>query len=322
MTYKSILATSVAALAFPGVSVAGDLDSWAEGTNKSAILDFVADVTTEGSANFVPVEDRVAVFDNDGTLWTEKPTYTEVIFALSQLESLVDENPDWETTEPFSIVLEKGLGALKEIGLSGAIQVLTGVYAALDDDEFAARAEAFLASDHLTAGRTYGQATFKSVVELVDLLQKNDFEVYIVSGGTNNFLREFAAEAYNISPRNVIGSIMAVNVEVNGAEVTLTEEPKLEYFNDGATKVKNAAHQLGARPTIVVGNSEGDLPLTNYALGGDGARMGVLIHHDDADREAAYDRGAEDAIAQASASSDDNFLLVSMKNDFIDLWSD
>jgi phosphoserine phosphatase len=300
-------------------SRAEPLPSWTEGANLSAITAFVESVVTEGSESYLPPEDRIAVFDNDGTLWTEKPIYIEVVFALEQVKALAPNHPEWKEQEPFSLILEQGLGALKTIGLKGAIQALTAVYAELDDAAFADAVDAFMEGPHATAKRPNLQTTYAPAVELLDHLRANGFEIYIVSGGTNDFLREFSEAAYGVPPQNVIGSALAAEVSVDDGGVTIRQLPQLAYFNDGPIKVLNIAQTIGVRPTIVVGNSDGDLPMMRYALEGDGPRLAVLINHDDDAREAAYDRGAEAAVA-AAAPEGDNFLLISMKNDFTQIW--
>lgn len=315
---KSIVAGGFMTLAAP--LAADPLASWADTDNRAAITKFVVSVTTEGSPSFLEASDRIAVFDNDGTLWTEKPTYTEVIFALSQVKALAPNHPEWATTEPFSLILDKGLGALKDIGLKGAITALTAVYAELGDDAFAAAAKDFLDDPHLTAERTYSAATYAPVVELLSYLQQNDFEVFIVSGGTNDFMRTFAKDIYNVPTQNIIGTALKTEVVVSDTGVELKQHPEFAFFNDGKTKVLSIDRVIGRRPTIVVGNSNGDLPMMQYALGGDGPRLAMLVHHDDDAREAAYDKGAEDAI-KAAMPEGDNMLLVSMKSDFATLWS-
>ncbi len=295
------------------------LSQWSDGANKTAITEFVTSVTTEGSEHYLTAANRVAVFDNDGTLWTEKPAYTEVVFALSQVKAMAADHPEWQTQEPFSIILEKGLGSLREIGLRGAIVALTAVYAELDEEEFNTRAKAFLNSKHLKGERSNIDTTYAPMVELVNYLRANDFEIYIVSGGTNGFLRVLSETAYGVSPRNVIGSALATEVVAEGDNVTVKKLPKLAYMNNDETKVLNILRTIGSRPTIVVGNSDGDLPMISHALKGDGPHLGLLIQHDDETRESAYDRGAKEAIA-AAAPEGDNFLLVSMMKDFASIW--
>ncbi len=323
MHLKSGLAAFALALGLIGPlpAVADTLPSWADGANRAAVLAFVTGATTEGSDSYLPPEDRIAVFDNDGTLWTEKPTYTEVIFVFDQIAAMAPDHPEWATTAPYSVILQKGLGALKEIGLKGAVQALTTVYSELNDAELQARARAFLARPHLTAGRAYADVTYAPMTELVDYLRANGFEIYIVSGGTNAFMRSFAEQAYGVPPQNIIGSALALEVVENAEGVAVRRAPRLAYFNDGETKVVNIAREIGVRPAIVVGNSDGDLPMIRYALSGDGPHLALLVRHDDAAREAAYDRGAGDAIAAATPEGD-NFLLVSMKTDFAAIWSD
>jgi phosphoglycolate phosphatase-like HAD superfamily hydrolase len=294
--------------------------SWGDTANRAAILNFVRSVTDKDAATYVAPKDRIAVFDNDGTLWTEKPTYTEVMFAFEQVAALAPGHPDWQDQAPFSLILDKGLGALKEIGLEGAITALVTVYAELGDDEFDSRARAFLAAGHPGAARPGIEATYAPMTDLLNHLRSNEFQIYIVSGGTADFMRSFAEDAYGVPPRQIIGTALVTEIaeDANGAP-TVRRLPELAYFNDGETKVINIARMLGTRPTIVVGNSDGDLPMIRYALAGDGPRLGVLLRHDDDQREAAYDRGAEDAIA-AAAPEGDNFLLVSMKDDFTHVW--
>lgn len=316
------VAALAAALTLKAVTpaVADDLPSWTDGANRSAVIAFIEAVTREGSDEYLAPDDRIAVFDNDGTLWTEKPTYTEVIFAFEQVKAMAPDHPEWQTTEPFSIILEKGLGALKEIGLKGAITALTAVYSELDDAELESRALDFLNSPHLSAERANIKATYAPMTELVDLLHDSGFAVFIVSGGTNAFLRSFSEEAYGVPAHRIVGSSLVMEVERSGNAVNLQRKPELAYFNDGETKVLNIARKIGVRPTIAVGNSDGDLPMIQYALAGEGPRLALLLQHDDETREAAYDGGAADAIAAASPEGD-NFLLISMKSDFAEVWA-
>ena len=294
-------------------------ESWTDGVNRAAIMEFVASVTTEGSASYVAPEDRIAVFDNDGTLWTEQPVATEIIFALSMVQAMAEDHPEFKAEEPFSIIVEEGVGALKKIGLRGAIAAVAAVYARLDDDALNASARAFLAKSHPIAGRSFAKATYAPVVDLVGYLHENDFEVFIVSGGSNNFMRVFSEDVYGIQPQNIIGSVLAAEVVEADGSVAVQRLPKIEYLNNEHTKVLTIARQIGQRPIIVVGNSDGDLAMMRYTLEGEGPRLAVLIGHDDDKREVAYEKGAENALA-AAAPDGDNFLLVSMKSDFSYVW--
>lgn len=295
------------------------MSSWTDNANRTAITDFVTSVTTQGSDSYLAPTDRIAVFDNDGPLWTEKPTVTEVFFILDQVKALANSNPEWKTQEPYSIILEKGMGSLREIGLKGILTALPVVYAQLGDEEFNERATNFVNGQHPTAERTYLETTYAPMVDLTDYLRENGFEVFIVSGGSNRFMRTFAETAYGVPSHQVIGSAMAVDVTAEGETVTLSKQPKLAYFNNTETKVRSIVQQIGKRPTIVVGNSDGDLSMIRYALQGDGPRLGLLVNHDDDVREAAYDRGAKEAMA-AAAPDGDNFLAISMKDDFAHIW--
>ena len=295
------------------------LESWNDGAAKSAIVDFVARVTKQGGAEYVPPAERVAVFDNDGTLWCEQPIQVQVFFLIDRAKELAAKNPALKERPEFKALLEKNFGALLGNGKRGAMELLAATHAGMSEDEFEAISRSWFASaKHPKLGRLFKQCTYKPQVELLGYLRDNAFKTYIVSGGGVDFMRAFTEDAYGIAREQVIGSSMKQRVEIKEGRLLLLKLPELGNFDDREAKVENIGLHIGRRPLLAFGNSDGDLAMMRYTKGGAGPRLALLLHHDDAEREFAYDR--EFKLSPLSEALDKaaeyGIAVVSMKRDW------
>ncbi|MFM9106283.1 MAG: HAD family hydrolase [Chloroflexota bacterium] len=295
------------------------LPSWNDGPAKQAILGFVASVTAEGGPGFVPAEDRVAVFDNDGTLWAEQPAYTQALFALDEVRRLAPAHPEWSGSEPWDSVLSgdpKRIAALSKDDLVTVFGVAT---TGMTVDEYAANVAAWVgAATHPVLKLPIAGTVYQPQLELLDYLEANGFATWIVSGGGVDFMRVFAEDAYGIPPERIIGSATAVEFrDIDGAP-TLVKLPELGIYNDKEAKPVNIYQSIGKRPVLACGNSDGDRQMLEYTAAGDGSRLMILVHHDDAAREFAYDR--EGHVGRLDAAWDEavarGWTVVSMKDDW------
>ncbi|MFC3814171.1 HAD family hydrolase [Lysobacter sp. GCM10012299] len=295
------------------------LPSWNEGANKAAIKSFVERVTTQGGPDFVPVSDRIAVFDNDGTLWCEYPLQVQVFFALAQVKLLARQDPKLLEKPAFRAMLDCDLHALAALPKKEAFEPAFATHAGMTVDEFRANASEWLAeAKHPTLMQLFTQGAYVPQRELLDYLRANGFKTYIVTGGGIEFVRVVAEKLYGIPPEQIIGSSMRMKVEtVEGAPV-LRKLPELGSFDDREEKVVNIGLHLGRRPMFAFGNSDGDLAMIRYTLAGDGPRMAWYLHHDDAEREFAYDRDFKlSALKDGLDHAEEYGIgLVSMKNDW------
>jgi len=291
------------------------LPSWNEGATKSAILDFVKNATHEGSKGFIQLEDRIATFDNDGTLWSEVPT-VEVAFINSQLKKTLATNTALRNKRPFNIVMKEGEAALTKLTMSDIITLMTTALAGMSEDEFAAQSKSFLeTAQHPKYRVPYQNLTFKPMTELVTYLQENGFQVYVCSGGDKAFMRVIAPQIYGIAPENVIGAYFAdKTVEKNGKLIVM-RTPKLITTNDKDEKPANIVQFIGRRPVFAAGNvrNGGDIEHLRYSSEGPLPSLQLLVNHDDADREAAYAEPKGESLAAAKKF---NWHVVSVKNDW------
>lgn len=267
------------------------LSSWRDGPVKSAILDFVARVTKEGGPDFVPLPARIAVFDNDGTLWCEQPLQNQIFFAQDRLEVLAKQDPTMRDRQPFKAFLEHDAATIHSLGKEAVFATAFATHAGMTADEFDRIArEWFASARHPKLGRLFKQTIYQPQVELLDYLRRHGFTTFIVSGGGVDFMRAFAEAAYGIPPHQVIGSSVRTRLEADGDRIDLVKLAEIGSFDDREEKVVNIGLHIGQRPILAFGNSDGDLAMLRYTLAGKGARLGLLLHHDDADREFAYDR--------------------------------
>lgn len=305
--------------------MADPLASWRSGPVKSAIIDFVNRVTRTEGPDFVPASERIAVFDNDGTLWCEQPLQVQVFFAQDRLKSLADRYPELRARQPFKAFLEHDLKTMHELGKRGVFAVAFMAHAGVTETEFAETASAWLASaTHPNLGRLFTQCVFQPQLELMGYLRSHGFKTFIVSGGGIDFMRAFAEEIYGVASEQVIGSSVKTRVNVNGDRVDLMKLAELGTFDDREVKVENIGLHIGRRPILAFGNSDGDLAMLRYTKAGPGARLALLLHHDDGEREFAYDRAFRlSPLAEALDHAPDyGITVVSMKHDWEKVFAD
>ncbi|MEB0226635.1 HAD family hydrolase [Pseudomonas sp. 10S4] len=267
------------------------LTSWNDGPSKASITTFVQAVTTDGSKDFVPPAERIAVFDNDGTLWSEQPMYFQVLFSLDEVKRQAPQHPEWKETQPFKAVLENDHQALAAAGMDGLLKIVGATNTGMTTEAFTANAKAWLAkARHPKADKPYTEMVFQPMLELLNYLRANGFKTYIVSGGEVAFMRAFAEEVYGIPPEQVIGTTFLTQFQPGDGNPTILRLPKLVHNDDGPGKPESVESIIGRRPLLAFGNSDGDLQMLQWTVAGNGKRFAGLVHHTDAKREWAYDR--------------------------------
>jgi phosphoglycolate phosphatase-like HAD superfamily hydrolase len=299
------------------------LPSWADTPARQRVIDFVTMVTVEGGSSFIPTGERIAAFDNDGTLWSEQPYYFQLAFALDRVRALAVDHPEWSTTQPYQAVLENDLQALAAGGMKGLVELIGATHAGMTTDEFAAIVTDWIASArHPTTGRPYTRMVFQPMLELLDYLRDHGFKTYIVSGGGVEFMRAFAQDSYGIPPEQVIGSSGVTQFEMRDTGPVLIKLPQINFIDDNVGKPVGINSVIGRRPVIAFGNSDGDLQMLQWTAAGSGPRLMGLIHHTDAEREWAYDQDSylgrlDKALTEARASG---WLIVDMKQDWLTVY--
>ncbi|QBF26722.1 haloacid dehalogenase-like hydrolase [Pseudomonas tructae] len=281
-------------LLIPVLAQAADaLPSWRDGPSRQAIEAFVSAVTGEGSPNYRKPAERIAVFDNDGTLWSEQPLYFELLFSMAEVKRLAPEHPEWKTQQPFQAVLEDDHKALAEQGMDGMLKIVAATHSGMSTEDFLARSRSWLASArHPKTGRPYTEMVFQPMLELLDYLRSNGFRTYIVSGGEVAFMRAFAEEVYGIPPEQVIGTTLAAEYKDSDGKPIIERLAKLAHNDDGPGKPVSIEAVIGRRPLLAFGNSDGDLQMLQWTMAGEGRRFAALVHHTDGQREWAYDRNS------------------------------
>jgi len=297
-------------------STGGPLSSWNDGETKSAITEFVERVTDKNSSDFVPVAERIAVFDNDGTLWTEQPMYIQLAFALDRVKALAGEHPEWKEKQPFKAALEGDLKALAAGGEKGMVELVMATHAGMTSEAFSAIASEWLkTARHSTFKRPYTECVYQPMLELLAYLRANGFKTIIISGGGVEFMRVFAEDVYGIPPEQTFGSSIKMKYEVRDGKPVLIRLPEIDLIEDKAGKPVGIQRYIGRRPIMAFGNSDGDFEMLEYVTAGEGPRLGVLVHHTDAKREAAYDR--ESAMGRLAKGLDEaqarGWVVVDMK---------
>jgi len=295
------------------------LTSWNDGAAKQAILDFVQRVTTEGGSDFVPPPDRIAVFDNDGTLWSEWPFYFQGLFVFDRVRKLALQHPEWKDKQPFKAVLDNDMKALAAAGEKGQVELVMATHADMTTEEFER-----IVRDWITTARhpkfnlPYTQLVFQPMLELLAFLRANDFKTFIISGGGIEFMRTFSEEVYGIPPEQVMGSSIVTKYEVRDGKPVLVREPTMDFIDDREGKPVGINQFIGRRPIAAFGNSDGDFAMLEWVTTGAGQRFGLLVHHDDSVREFAYDRAS--AVGKLDRGLDEapkrGWTLVSIKNDW------
>jgi phosphoserine phosphatase len=310
-----------------GVRAADDpLPSWNDGPAKQAILELVEAVTTEGGADYVAPEDRIATFDQDGTLWVEHPIYTQVVFALDRVVALAPEHPEWKTTEPFKTVLSGDKAAMAKLTLRDLEEIVFATHAGMSVEAFAAIAKEWTAkAKNPRWDRLYIEMVYQPMEEVLSLLRANGFRTYIVTGGGQAFVRAYAAQVYGVGPAQVIGSTLETGYKYDAkGQGELIREPKLDLNNNNSGKAEDIYLFTGLRPQAAFGNSTGDREMLEWTTAGGGKRLGMLVLHDDPGREYAYGpaRGLPDTKvgtfpeALADEAGKRGWVVISMKDDW------
>jgi phosphoserine phosphatase len=293
----SVLASVGAALALAAATAFGQgndpLPSWNDGAAKARIVGFVQAVTEQGGRDYVPPADRIAVFDNDGTLWSEQPAYFQLLFAIDRVRELAPRRPEWRSKQVFRAAMDGDYKSLAASGEKGLLELVMATHAGMTSDEFAAVVKQWLATArHPTLKRRYTELVYQPMLELMQYLRANGFRTYIVSGGGIEFLRAFADERYGVPPEQVIGSSIRTKYEVRDGKPAIVRLAEIDFIDDKAGKPIGIHKFIGKRPIAAFGNSDGDFEMLEWVTAGSGARLGMLVHHDDAEREFAYDRGS------------------------------
>ena len=298
---------------------ADPLPSWRKGPRKRALLDFVATVTREGSAGFVPPAERIAVFDNDGTLWVEQPAYPQLIFILDRIRTLAPENPAWQQDVVFRAAMAGDLRGAMAGGHEGLLRLAGAAMAGNTPEDFQRMAADWLkTARHPRWNRPFRALVYQPMLEVLRFLRASGFTNFIVSGGGVEFVRAFSEETYRIPPQHVVGSSFALKVTEDAGRLTLLREPRVDFIDDGPGKPIGIARHIGRRPIAAFGNSDGDFEMLRYTTEGSGQRFGMIIRHDDAEREFAYDRESHiGRLARAlDAAPARGWQVVSMREDW------
>ena len=321
---KATLAVACLAAALPLVSAArrqgGDpLRSWNDGTSKKAIVAFVERVTRQGGPDFVPIPARIAVFDNDGTLWSEQPIYFQLAFAFDRVKALAPAHPEWKETQPFKGVLEGDMKAVAASGEKGILALIAATHVGNTTEEFETIVTNWIASArHPKSGRPYSEMVYQPMLELLAYLRANSFKTFIVSGGGVEFMRPWTERVYGIPPEQVVGSRARVKYEVRNGVPVLARLADVDLVDDKAGKPVGIHQVIGRRPIAAFGNSDGDFEMLEWTTSGAGPRLGVIVHHTDATREWAYDRTSP--VGQLARGLDEaparGWVLVDMKQDW------
>jgi phosphoglycolate phosphatase-like HAD superfamily hydrolase len=296
------------------------LPSWNEGLVKTSITDFVARVTTQGGADFVPPAQRIATFDNDGTLWAEQPVYFQLAFAFDRVKAMAPQRPEWRETQPFKAVLEGDHAALAAAGEKGLLEIMAATHTGMTTEEFTKTVLDWIATArHPRFNRPYTALVYQPMLELLAHLRANGFKTFIVSGGGIEFMRPWVERVYGIPPEQVVGSSGVVKFQMGAdSKPVLVKEAKVEFIDDGPGKPVGINRFIGRRPILAFGNSDGDHQMLQWTAAGSGARFMGIVHHTDAAREWAYDRQSH--IGKLDKALDEGlakgWTIVDMKRDW------
>jgi phosphoglycolate phosphatase-like HAD superfamily hydrolase len=299
---------------------ADPLPSWNEGPVKQNIINFVTDVTNKASADYVAPDDRIAAFDNDGTLWVEQPIYTQAIYTLARIHAVAPQHPEWKTKEPFKTVLSGDLAAIAKMSMADFEMLIAVTHSGMTVEAFNDTVKDWLATaKNKHFNHLYTQLVYQPMLEAMKYLNDNNFTVYIVTGGGQEFVRAFSAKTYGIPVQRVIGSPVKTQYADNNHQPTLTKLPAVLYVNDGPGKPEGINLFIGKKPIIAFGNSDGDRQMLEWTQSGTGKRLMLLVHHDDATREYAY--GPESKVGTFSTSlmqeaQAQKWQVISMKDDW------
>ena len=314
---------SAAALAAQALAQTDPLPSWNDGETKAAILAFVEATTDPDSTGFVEREDRIATFDNDGTLWSEQPLYFQFFYVLDRAKQLAAADPAWASTPVLKAAAAGDVAAIVAGGKPGLVELLGATGSGMTVEAFQADAAEWLATaEHPEKHRLFVDMVYQPMIELLEHLRANGYETFIVSGGGTEFIRAFAEEKYGIPPPQVVGSEGELEFTMVDGEPQVMRDPGIAFVDDGPGKPVGIARHIGQRPVLVAGNSDGDLEMLQWGTAGEGARMGIIVHHTDAVREWAYDRDSDigrldKALDQAPA---EGWIVIDMAKDWGTIW--
>jgi phosphoserine phosphatase len=301
------------------------LPSWNDGPTKQAILEFVQKTTDKSGPDYVPPAERIATFDNDGTLWPSHPMYTQLAFALDRIKALAPQHPEWKDKQPFKAVLDNDMKALAAAGEKGVVELVMASHAGMTTAEFEQIVtDWFKTAKHPRFKRPYTELAYQPMVELLEYLRANGFKTYIVSGGGIEFMRPMTESVYGVPPEQVIGSSIETKYEIKGGKPVLMRLPKIHFIDDKAGKPVGINMFIGRRPVAAFGNSDGDRQMLEWTGAGDGARLMMLVLHDDAKREYAYGpaNGLPDTkfghFSQSlmDEAKKNGWVVISMKDDW------
>ena len=316
---KPVSLLFLGALAAASAVLADPMPSWNDIASKRAIVQFVTDVTSVGSTSYVPPAERIATFDNDGTLWAEQPAYFQLMFVVERIKALAPRHPEWKTEEPYASILEGDLKGALAGGETGVLKLVMATHAGMTTEEFQqAVGEWVETAKHPVTGKPYTAMVYQPMLELLAYLRANEFKTYIVSGGGIEFMRPWTERVYGIPPEQVIGSSGGLKYEVRDGTPVIVKLPELVLVDDKEGKPVGIQRHIGRRPIAAFGNSDGDLQMLEWTAAGDGRRLTAFIHHTDAEREWAYDR--ESRIGRLDKGLDvaqaRGWIVVSMKDDW------
>jgi len=312
-------ASTVLLLSATTVFAADPLPSWNDSASRTAIIEFVETVTEEDSPDFVPVPERIATFDNDGTLWAEQPMYVQLFFAIDRVVALAPQHPEWKTQEPYASILKGDVGAALAGGEKAILDIIMATHAGMTTLEFEQVVkEWFATARHPGTKRLYTEMVYQPMLELLSYLRANGFKTFIVSGGGIEFMRPITESAYGIPPEQVVGSSIQTEFRMEGNIPVLVRLPNINFIDDKEGKPVGINSHIGRRPIAAFGNSDGDIQMLQWTKGGFGPTLAMIVHHTDAKREWAYDRDSHigtlnKGLDMASASG---FVLIDMKNDW------
>ena len=335
ITRRDLIKTSAAAAvlgAVGGVSGAEEnpLPSWNKGPVRDAILSFVKETTEKSSSKYVEPKDRIATFDQDGTLWTEHPLYTQAMFALHRLGTMAPQHPEWKETEPFKSVLAGDREAMSKFSEKDWMEIVAVTHAGMGTEEFLALVKPWISTAKAPRfDRLYTDLVYQPMLEVMKYLREKDFRVYIVTGGGQEFVRAYSDQVYGVPPEQVVGSSIVTKYDISSGKPILMREPKPFFVDDGPGKAIGINMFIGKRPYAAFGNTAGDQQMLEWTQAGDGARLMMLVHHDDADREYAYGPagGLPDthvgtfSEALMTTANKNGWIVISMKNDWKRIFS-
>jgi len=317
------LLVAALACAMAGVGTDGHaadpLPSWNEGAAKQSIVAFVGKVTQEGAPGFVPPAERIATFDNDGTLWAEQPMYFQLLFALDRVKALAPQHPEWNTKEPFASLLKGDVKGSLAGGERALAEIMMATHTGMTTEEFEKVVKDWVAdAKHPETGRPFTGMVYQPMLELLAYLRANGFKTFIVSGGGVEFMRPWTEKVYGVPPEQVIGSSGKLKYELRDGRPVLVKLPELNFFDDKEGKPVGIQQHIGRRPLAAFGNSDGDLQMLQWTAAGSGPRLCLYVHHDDAAREWAYDRRSPVGRLDKGLDEarDRGWTVVSMKDDW------